>query len=463
LRLTDLKPDNKNANRGTKRGRAAVAKSLQDFGAGRSVLIDRDGRLIAGNKTVEQASAAGIQDVIVIPTDGTQLVAVQRTDLSLDDPKARGLAIADNRAGELGLEWDPEVLGELAADLDLQPYFTDDELKEITGLSGDGAPPTARLYSDEQVIDAAFTHHRETGFPYRKLPLYLAMQQMNQLAATEMDSLIGTDTAYHVADTYHPHRFHAGANGMKAPFDAFGDDKLLRRALTLELSTGKIPAGYFGALNIVSGTQSCSNFRPGFAAYLYRKYCKPGDTVLDTSTGYGGRLTGFLASGIAGKYIGIDPNTLTQAGNTRLAAELGFADAVELHNLPAEDVKHEVVAGRCDFAFTSPPYFSKEIYSDEPTQSCNRYATGDAWRDGFLIPMLRLQFAALKPGSTAIVNIADVKIGSTTYPLANWTRECGQQVGFKYIRTDEFPMHRRVGKGMSDEVATEPVIVFEKH
>jgi hypothetical protein len=76
--------------------------------------------------------------------------------------------------------------------------------------------------------------------------------------------------------------------------------------------------------------------------------------------------------------------------------------------------------------------------------------------------MLKLTFAALKPGSTAIVNIADVKIGSTVYPLADWTRECGQQVGFTYVRTDEFPMSRRVGKGNSEEVATEPVIVFEK-
>lgn len=76
--------------------------------------------------------------------------------------------------------------------------------------------------------------------------------------------------------------------------------------------------------------------------------------------------------------------------------------------------------------------------------------------------MLRLQYAALKPGSTAIINIADVKVKGTLYPLADWTRECGQQVGFKYVRTDEFPMSRRVGKGMSDDVATEPVIVFEK-
>src|SRR6185437_7385022 len=49
----------------------------------------------------------------------------------LDDPKARELAIADNRTAELGLEWDGPVLKDLAADLDLKPYFTDEELKEL--------------------------------------------------------------------------------------------------------------------------------------------------------------------------------------------------------------------------------------------------------------------------------------------------------------------------------------------
>jgi hypothetical protein len=403
--------------------------------------------------------------VVVVETSGREIVAVKRTDLSLDSPEGRGLAIADNRTAELGLEWDPEILSELAAELDLQPYFTDEELQDITGGLGDGTEQeSSAVYADEKIIAAAFDYFRASGFPYRKLPLHLSMQEINQLATTDPDALINTDVAYHVADTYHPHRFHASANGMKSPFAAFAEDKLLRRALSLELTKGnsKIPAGYFSSLSIVSGTQACSNFRPGFACYLYRTYCKPGDTVLDSSTGYGGRLVGFLASGIAGKYIGIDPNTLTHAGNVRLATELGFADVVELHNLPAEDVPHDVVAGRCDFSFTSPPYFCKELYSAEPTQSCNRYSTGEAWRDGFLLPMLRLQFAALKPGKTAIVNIADVTINNRTYPLANWTRECAQTVGFRHVRTDEFPMNRRVGRGMPDEVVTEPMIVLQK-
>jgi hypothetical protein len=52
--------DEKNANKGTKRGRELLAQSLGNYGAGRSVLVDCKNRVSAGNKTVEAARAAGL-------------------------------------------------------------------------------------------------------------------------------------------------------------------------------------------------------------------------------------------------------------------------------------------------------------------------------------------------------------------------------------------------------------------
>src|SRR3954469_20372983 len=94
--LSDLSPDPQNANLGTARGREALAKSLQEYGAGRAVLIDRYGTIIAGNKTVEEAKRLNIP-LQVVKTDGKVLVAVQREDLDLTtDSRAKQLAIADN-------------------------------------------------------------------------------------------------------------------------------------------------------------------------------------------------------------------------------------------------------------------------------------------------------------------------------------------------------------------------------
>lgn len=466
VKITTLTPDSRNANKGTQRGLRALDDSLRQLGAGRSILVDKAGRVIAGNKTLERAADIGMEDVIIVESDGTKLIAVKRTDLDLDgdDGKARKLAYADNRIGELDLDWDVEQIAlDLAAGLDLSGIWDEGELADL-GIGIDDADAIAagtRVFSDDAIIEAAFPYFRKLGFPYHNLPVHVCMQEINKLAETEPEQLLRTNTAYQVADTYHPHRFHASAEGMKSPIEAFVDDGLLLRALRFQAEYGMIPGGYFTSIKFVSGTQACANFRPGFACYLYRKYAKPGDVVLDCSTGYGGRLVGFMASG-CGRYIGIDPNVPTHEGNLRMAADLGFADRVELYNSPAEDVPHDALKERCDFAFTSPPYFAKEHYSADDTQSWVRYKTGEEWRDGFLVPFMALQFAALKPGSVAIVNIADVKLRGKVYPLERWAVDAGKSVGFVHLKTDSYKLTHRVGAGQIDEVATEPVIVFVK-
>jgi hypothetical protein len=120
--IAQLVLDGSNANKGTKRGRELLEESLERYGAGRSVVVDRYHRVIAGNKTVEAARAAGMESITVIETDGSSLVAVQRADLDLKkDKTARELAIADNRVSEIDLEWNPEVLASL--DVDLKQFW----------------------------------------------------------------------------------------------------------------------------------------------------------------------------------------------------------------------------------------------------------------------------------------------------------------------------------------------------
>ena len=113
----DVVPDPRNANRGTDRSRRAFANSLADYGAGRSIVTDRHGVVLAGNKTLEAAKRLN-WPVEVVQTTGDRLVIVQRTDLNATDGRARQLALADNRVAELDLAWDPEVLKQFAAELD---------------------------------------------------------------------------------------------------------------------------------------------------------------------------------------------------------------------------------------------------------------------------------------------------------------------------------------------------------
>lgn len=138
--LDDLTPDPLNANRGTARGRALLDRSLCELGAGRAILIDRAGTIIAGNKTAERGRQLGLP-LRVVRTDGRELVAVQRSDLDLaHDPRARELAVADNRVAELDLEWDPQMLERLKAEgLDPSPWWTADEwTRLLTGSLAGG-------------------------------------------------------------------------------------------------------------------------------------------------------------------------------------------------------------------------------------------------------------------------------------------------------------------------------------
>jgi ParB family chromosome partitioning protein len=134
MNIKNLTLDPKNANRGTDRGRKALTKSLELYGAGRSILVDKKGRVIAGNKTLEQAIASGHKDVIVVKSDGKKLIAVQRTDLDLKDKRAKALAIADNRTAELDLDWNPEVLAELGKEIDLtEVMWSQEEMDQALG------------------------------------------------------------------------------------------------------------------------------------------------------------------------------------------------------------------------------------------------------------------------------------------------------------------------------------------
>lgn len=128
--MTTITPDPRNANKGTQRGRGLLEQSLRSYGAGRSVLADKHGVLIAGNKTHEVATELGLPQR-VIQTDGNELIVVQRTDLDLNDRAAKELAVADNRVGQVSLDWDTEVLAELGAEIDLSQFWGDDELAEL--------------------------------------------------------------------------------------------------------------------------------------------------------------------------------------------------------------------------------------------------------------------------------------------------------------------------------------------
>jgi hypothetical protein len=103
-----IKKDHRNYRQHNDRNMQMIAKSLKECGAGRSILIDNSDEIIAGNGCFEQAQKLGIP-IKVIESDGSELVAIKRTDLSDDDQKRKQLAIMDNSTTDLS-EFDMDAL-----------------------------------------------------------------------------------------------------------------------------------------------------------------------------------------------------------------------------------------------------------------------------------------------------------------------------------------------------------------
>ena len=107
IKSTELIADDKNFNKGSENGAEMIRKSFEKFGAGRSILLDKNNRIIAGNKSVE---FSGIEDVLIVESDGTQLIAVKRTDIDLDSPQGREMALADNASAKANIVFDAELI-----------------------------------------------------------------------------------------------------------------------------------------------------------------------------------------------------------------------------------------------------------------------------------------------------------------------------------------------------------------
>lgn len=146
-----FRPQQKNANRHTERGLAALEDSLQEGGWIGAITVAADGESFDGSARLEKVEALGFSDPIVVESDGTRPVIVRRVDIpTASDPMARRLSLAANRVQELDLEWDRAVLQEWNTEGILEGFFTVPELGHLLAdLPQDAQGPQAGGGGDE--------------------------------------------------------------------------------------------------------------------------------------------------------------------------------------------------------------------------------------------------------------------------------------------------------------------------
>ena len=252
----------------------------------------------------------------------------------------------------------------------------------------------------------------------------------------------------------------------------FYDDTRLRRAISFcykyrdEADKSVLPQNIRRALDLVSGG-TIANFKPMNARAVYDYICPAFmGNVLDFSSGYGGRMLGALTSNLRYHYTGIDPNTKTYNGLVALGelmTSLGLGSGFEMHHLPSEQFTPE--PGYYDAAFSSPPYFNLETYTDEPTQCMNSCTNLDEWFTTYVTPTIQMLHTALAKDAIYAVNIADYKDGKEEFNIVEQWKQISEQVGFTYQKQIDMILNVRPGVGndkASNSYKSEGIYLFKK-
>ena len=326
------------------------------------------------------------------------------------------------------------------------------------------AMPPAR---QELWLRRAQRYWRGRGFPYPELSPAEAAREFRLLQGIEPESILRDGEArcsmvgLRLANSFHPQMWSVREHGRSA-VECFEDNTVLRRALAKSArfwpNRRCWNAQCLRSVLRIYHRARVSNFRPTVARAAIARFSRAGDTILDFSAGYGGRLLGALSLGR--RYIGIDPAAEQVAGLRLMAAALGplSGGAADIHQACAEELLPELPRGNVDLVFSSPPYFDRERYSSDESQSFRRYPTYSQWKKGFLAVVIRESCRVLRRGGYFLLNVADVEPNTVATDAAGLASERFAALPVIRMLTSAMPSlraRRRIYKW-------EPILVFRK-
>ena len=351
--IEQLVPDNVNFNKGTEYGQSLIEKSLRQFGAGRSILLDKNNRIIAGNKTVENAANIGLNKVLIVETTGEEIVAVKRKDIDLDTKEGRELALADNATGAANLDWDEEALTKAKEEFDIDNDSW-------------GVPIEFGEDKDEEEAPEKQLKRLKDDFilpPFSVLNTRTAEWQERRRAWLEIGikSDEGRNEDLTFAKTAQPPIFYDTKNALR--------EQLGREPKTEEVLAEMERLG-------LKAMTTTSIFDPVLTELSYRWFNIEGGRILDPFAG--GSVRGIVAAKLNMPYVGNDLSESQIIANKTNAEEvLGInypffptwtvGDSAKLEDVLTKNK----ISGDFDMIFSCPPYADLEVYSSNPKDISN--------------------------------------------------------------------------------------------
>lgn len=202
---------------------------------------------------------------------------------------------------------------------------------------------------------------------------------------------------------------------------------------------------YWATQRGYNGIPAVAEFPPYVARKIYMTHSIETNNmiVLDPCCGWGGRMIG-CATIPNSTYIGFEPSSKTYDGLQKLGEWLKKLQPTfnfEITKIPYEEADLSKYS-KFDIALTSPPYYDTEQYSDEPTNSLNKFNSYDDWVNGFYEPFIQKTVDALKDDAVFVLNVGERK-----YPLAKTMYDICDKLN---ISAEEIPSYL-VGRGEGRE------------
>lgn len=244
-----------------------------------------------------------------------------------------------------------------------------------------------------------------------------------------------------------------------SPYARFYDDHKLKRAIEFcfkfkpKIRCPLVPTQLNGGLEMIGGNIA-TNFLPMKVRILVDYYMKEGETFLDFSSGFGGRLLGVLSSKKQLYYIGFEPNAETYYNLRKLEKYINKSfqeDSRTLLMNQGSEIPLDYDFKECaDFIFSSPPYFDLERYSEEETQCYIKYPNIEDWLEGYVRNTIKNINFALKLNKYYAVNIADFKVNNRDIEFVKEWVKISEEEGFKLEKTISMKLGRQRPNNLSE-------------
>ena len=307
--------------------------------------------------------------------------------------------------------------------------------------------------------------------------------------------VIDCGAEYNIVSDYfmYEERMKCGSTHSSSPMEKWVDEKQLVPLFKYFYRMGnkQLQLGtYIGAFRF--GSYLATQFKPTVAKCVYTM--TQSKKVLDTSCGWGDRLTAFYATPKAEEYVGCDPNgdvwkkyqdlcihfekLLSNGTEPKLTVSDNVFTSegvkkVTIYRSGAEDLPWNEL-NDFDCTFTSPPYFATERYGEggdfEDDQSWKKFGEYESWRDSFFIPVSENSYKSLKDGGYCMINILDPVVKGKRYRAgddlidhmeAKYNKSFIGQIGMRYMQRAKKLPKEELDKFMA-KCYIENVWVFRK-